>query len=171
MMLIPKRHYDCCADIPKSLRPEFEDLTRLIFQKIKKTFGAPFLVEYGIFGQSVAHAHLHFIPKQRKATAHYSGYDIGNIFEEIKICDDIAARPASWEAAAEMKKRNGGYVFFQDGRRAILLDQFEQGLSYRRFFNCLRGIKDIPARWQDIDNKQKKIDAIKKQITKELLKF
>lgn len=72
MMLIPKRHYDCCADIPRNLRPEFDGAAKLIFGKIKKVFGAPFLVEYGIFGQSVAPAYLHFIPKGRKGIAHYS---------------------------------------------------------------------------------------------------
>lgn len=171
IMLISKQHYDCCADICKNLRPEFENLTKLIFGKIETVFGAPFLVEYGVFGQSVAHAHLHFIPKKRNATADYCAYEICDVFEAIKIPDNIAARAASWEAAATMKKRNGGYVFFKDKDRVVLFDRFEQGLSYRHFFNHQLMIKDIPTRWQDISDKQKQIDAIKRRITKESLKF
>ena len=171
VMLIPKQHYDCCADICKNLRTEFETLAKLIFGKIETAFGAPFLVEYGVFGQSVAHAHLHFIPKKRNATADYRAYEICDVFEAIKIPDDIAARAASWEAAAAMKKRNGGYVFFNDGKRAVLFDRFEQELSYRHLFNHQLMIKDIPARWQDITAAQERIDAVKRQITKESLKF
>ena len=171
IMLIPKRHYDCCADICKNLRPEFENLAKLIFGKIEIAFGAPFLVEYGVFGQSVAHAHLHFIPKKRNATTDYCAYEICDVFEAIKILDDIALRAASWEAAAAMKKHRGGYVFFKDGKRAVLFDRFEQGLSYRHFFNHQLMIKDIPTRWQDITAAQERIDAVKRRITKESLKF
>jgi len=221
MMLIPKRHYDCCADLPQDLRPEFDDAAKMIFGKIEKVFGAPFLVEYGVFGQSVSHAHLHFIPKIRKATEFYStgrmprgfasgmdvsperakraeveqtfptaqrkrsgrntsppwrgvvysAYEVGDVFREMRIPDDIPARPASWEAAAGMKKQNGGYVFLQDGDRAVLFERFEQELSYRHFFNHRLALKDIPARWQDITEEQLRIDAVKKQITKTFFKF
>ena len=36
VMLISKTHYACCADIPRNLRPEFENLADLICEKIKK---------------------------------------------------------------------------------------------------------------------------------------
>lgn len=171
VMLIPKTHYDCCADIPKNLRIEFESLTKMIFEKIKKEFAAPFLVEYGVFGQSVFHAHSHFIPKSREATKLYPAYGIKDVFSKMEIPADIPARPASWEAAAALKKQNGGYVFLQDGGRAILFERFEQKLSYRHFFNHQLAIKDIPARWQDITDEQKQIDELKKQTTKNILKF
>ncbi len=171
VMLIPKVHYDCCADIRKNLRIEFECLTKMIFEKIKKEFAAPFLVEYGVFGQSVFHAHLHFIPKARKATELYPAYEIKDVFREMQIPADILTRPASWQAAAALKKQNGGYVFLQDGDRAILFERFDQKLSYRYFFNHQLAIKDIPARWQDIGDEQKQIDEFKKQTTKNLLKF
>ena len=171
VMLIPRAHYDCCADIGEDLRPEFEDLKSLIFEKIKDAFGAPFLVEYGVFGQSVSHAHLHFIPKTRKATEVYPAYEIKDIFREMGIPNDIPSRPALWKTAATMKNKNGGYVFLQDGERAVLFGRFEKELSYRHFFNEKPGVKDVPARWQDITAEQEKIDAIKKQITKNILKF
>lgn len=171
VMLIPKKHFACCADISEDLRPEFENLKSLIFEKIKDAFGAPFLAEYGVFGQSVSHAHLHFIPKTRKATEVYPAYEIKNIFREMGIPNDIPSRPALWKTAAAMKNKNGGYVFLQDGGRAVLFGRFEKELSYRHFFNEKPGVKDVPARWQDITAEQEKIDAIKKQITQNLLKF
>ena len=170
-MLIPKKHFACCADIAEDLRPEFENLKSLIFKKIKDAFGMPFLVEYGVFGQSVSHAHLHFIPKTRKATEFYPAYKIKNIFCEMGISDDIPSRPASWKTAAAMKNQNGGYVFLRDGERAVLFERFEKELSYRHFFGEKLKIKDIPARWQDITAEQRQIDAVKKQITCQLLKF
>lgn len=171
VMLIPKAHYDCCADIHKNLRSEFECLTKMIFEKIKKEFAAPFLVEYGVFGQSVFHAHLHFIPKARKATELYPAYEIKDVFREMQIPADILARSASWEAAAALKKQNGGYVFLRDDNLSLIFERFDQKLSYRYFFNHQLAIKDIPARWQDIGDEQKQIDEFKKQTTKNLLKF
>ena len=171
VMLIPKKHFACCADILKDLRPEFEDLKSLIFEKIKDAFGTPFLVEYGIFGQSVFHAHLHFIPKSRKATEFYPAYEIKDIFREMQIPDGIPVRPALWKTAAAMKRQNGGYVFLQNGDCAVLFERFEKELSYRHFFNENPGVKDVPARWQDITAEQEKIDVVKKQITCQLLKF
>jgi histidine triad (HIT) family protein len=171
VMLIPKKHFACCADISEDLRPEFENLRSLIFEKIKDAFGTPFLVEYGIFGQSVFHAHLHFIPKSRKATEFYPAYEIKDIFREMQIPDGIPVRPALWKTAVAMKNKNGGYVFLQDGGRAVLFGRFEKELSYRHFFSENPGVKDVPARWQDITAEQEKIDAIKKQITQNLLKF
>jgi len=171
VMLIPKKHFACCADISEDLRPEFENLRSLIFEKIKDAFGTPFLVEYGIFGQSVFHAHLHFISKSRKATEFYPAYEIKDIFREMQIPDGIPVRPALWKTAVAMKNKNGGYVFLQDGGRAVLFGRFEKELSYRHFFSENPGVKDVPARWQDITAEQEKIDAIKKQITQNLLKF
>jgi len=39
------------------------------------------------------------------------------------------------------------------------------------FFGEKLKIKDIPARWQDITSRQRQIDAVKKRIAKNFLKF
>lgn len=171
VMLIPKCHYACCADIPERLRPEFEDLAKTIIEKIKKNFGELFLIEYGVLGQSVFHAHLHFIPKRRKAAERYPAYEIKDLFEEIQFSADIPTHRATWEKAAELRKRHGGYVFLKDGGKAVLFERYARDLSYRHFFNVKLGISDIPVSWKEMKSRDYEIDEAKKQITGESLKF
>ncbi|MCU0653313.1 MAG: HIT family protein [Candidatus Pacebacteria bacterium] len=174
VMLIPKFHCDCYADMPVSLRPEFKRMKDLVFGKIKEVFGEPFLVEYGITLQSVPHAHLHFIPKRREATQFYPAYQIENVFSIIGAPDGMGA-PASWEAAERFRKEHGGYIFIQDGAARFFAefpDDFpSQRFGYRNFFGGKLGIADVPVHWQEITENDLAIDKAKKDITKKFLKF
>ena len=64
LLLIPKRHVACIAELDK---PEIKRLM-LDGEKICLIFSAeyghlrPFVFEHGLVGQSVKHAHLHFLP-------------------------------------------------------------------------------------------------------------
>jgi hypothetical protein len=53
---------------------------------------------------------------------------------------------------------------------ANFFNSFEQASRFESDF-LLKRRKDIPARWRDITEEQKKIDAIKKEITKSRFKF
>lgn len=170
LMLVSKNHYDCYADMPDRLRGEFMELKNFVFRKIKRAFSEPFLIEYGVLGQSVRHAHLHFIPKERKATRHYAAYRIKNIFKEMEIPPDIRAESASWDKAIEFRKEYGGYVCLSDGA-ARLFNDFAKSMSYRNFFAFKLKIGDIPADWKNITAEQRRIDAVKKDITRSRLKF
>jgi diadenosine tetraphosphate (Ap4A) HIT family hydrolase len=177
VMLIPKDHFLCYADMPVVSRNEFMELKDLVFEKVKAAFGAPFLAEYGPRLQSVTHAHLHFIPKQRKETKDYAGYKIENIFDEMEIPNELIIGSASWKRAVELRQTYGQYVFLQDGDRACLYSENSpepvllKKLNCRRFFGDKLKIKDIPVHWQNITQEQLRLDAIKKQTTKSLLSF
>ena len=174
-MLISKEHYLCFADMPAGLREEYENLKELIFDKIKKTFSEPFLVEYGILEQSVPHAHLHFIPKERKETEYYPGYKIDDLFKEIGVPSKLMPGKATWERAGYLKEKHGGYIFLKDKQASLFAampeDFSSKKLSYRRFFNYIYKITDIPLTWKNITDEDKKVDAIKKNITRAILKF
>jgi len=175
VMLISKEHYVCYADMPAGLRGDFCELKDFVFGKIGQVFGAPFLVEYGPMVQTVSHAHLHFIPKQRKETEYYPGYAIKNIFKEMEIPTSLIEQVATWEKAAQFRKKFGQYVYLQEGQECVLFGSPDTALlkelGYRRFFSEKLKIMDIPAKWQDITNQERAIDAAKKEITKTLLKF
>lgn len=175
VMVISKQHYPCFADMAAGLRQEYEDLKKLVYGKAKENFSEPFLVEYGILEQSVPHAHLHFIPKERKETEFYPGYKIGDLFEEIGIPSELMREEATWERAEYLRKEYGGYVFLKD-KQAYLFAGMpvtfpSKNLSYRRFFNYIYKITDIPLTWKSMTDQDKKIDAIKKDITKKMLVF
>lgn len=175
VMLIPKVHCDCCADMPHALRSEYEDLKKFVYDKIKEAFSPPFLVEYGILRQSVPHAHLHFIPKERAATQYYTEYKIRDLFEDIGVPPEMLVDKATWERAEEMRKIDGGYIYLKD-KVSYLFSRFpnnfsSEDLGYRNFFGEKLGAIDIPVTWKNMNEKDKQIDAIKKEITKKLLKF
>ncbi len=177
VMLIPKKHFLCYADMPKKYRAEFLVLKDLVFEKVSSAFGAPFLAEYGPRLQSVKHAHLHFIPKQRQETSDYSGYDVGNIFEEMSIHNGLIIEGADWQKAIELRQKFGQYAFLRDGDRAFLYSENSpepvllKKLNYRRFFVEKLLLNDIPIYWQEITAEQLRIDALKKQTTRDLLRF
>lgn len=176
VMVISEKHFICFADLPAGLRGEFLELKNLVFKKVKSAFSAPFLVEYGPLVQTVAHAHLHFIPKKRKETCDYCGYKIENIFQEMEIPPKLLAKNASWEKAVELRQKYGQYVFLQDGPARIFSGPPEsfwqlKKLSYRGFFHDKLKITDIPANWRETTAEQLKIDKVKKEITKKLLKL
>ncbi len=173
VMLIPKKHYDCCADVPVGLRAEFTELKKLVFRKVKAAFFEPFLIEYGIMGQSVKHAHLHFIPKQREATGHYAAYKIDDISKEMDISSNIRSVPAAWDSAAALEKKYGGYIYLKDGRARLYYSRraYDGSMSYRGFFSRKLELSDIPADWKKITVREAEIDAIKREITRSGLKF
>lgn len=175
VMLIPKAHCDCYAEMPAGLRPEFLELKKFVFGKVRDAFGAPFMVEYGILQQSVRHAHLHFIPKERPATEFFCGYKIDSLLEAMGISGVLAGQPATWENAAGMRQANGGYIYLEDGDPRLFAE-FPEGfnpknLSYRDLLSRRMGVADIPAFWQEMTENDRQVDAIKRKITAERLKF
>ncbi len=175
VMLITKEHYICYADMPAKMREEFKAAKELVYSKVKGEFSTPFMVEYGILEQSVRHAHLHFIPKERKETKFFKGYKINDLFKEMGIPADLARHEATWEKARELKNKYGGYIFLKDGA-AKLFAEFPDGfssknLSYRRFFNGKLKLSDIPATWKEMSEVDVRVDQIKKEITLARIKF
>ncbi len=175
VMLIPKMHCDCYAEMPAELRAEFLELKEFVYRKIKGAFSAPFMVEYGIMQQSVRHAHLHFIPKERQATKYFCGYKIDDLFEAMGISRVLAGQDATWDNAARMNKINGGYIYLEDGV-SRLFSEFPEGfnpknLSYRDLFSRRMKIGDIPAAWKGMPEKYRQADTAKRRITETRLKF
>ena len=77
VIAIPRQHFDCFVDIEDSLLDEFEKTINPALQKyITERFSRPFGIEYG-FGQTVEHAHVHFIPSTRE------GYNVNNVVDYI----------------------------------------------------------------------------------------
>lgn len=175
VMLIPKIHCDCYAKMSAELREEFLKLKKFVYGKVKNEFAAPFMVEYGVMQQSVRHAHLHFIPKVRQATEYFGEYRVNDLFDAMDISAEFAGEEATWENAAMLRQTNGGYIYLEDGA-ARLFSKFPDGfspknLSYRDLFSRRMGIGDIPAVWQEMNENDRKVDAIKRKITMARLKF
>lgn len=62
LLLIPKQHVPCLAELPPGYDAEFESVKSLIAQFALETYGRLTFWENGIVGQSVPHGHLHALP-------------------------------------------------------------------------------------------------------------
>jgi diadenosine tetraphosphate (Ap4A) HIT family hydrolase len=61
ILLIPKQHFPHLAAIPSELEEEFQALKTHIGDFVRTHYGRLTNWENGVFGQSVPHAHLHFL--------------------------------------------------------------------------------------------------------------
>lgn len=175
VLLIPKEHYISFADIPDDKQEEFKKIKKLVYNKVKEIFSEPFLMEYCIIHQSVPHAHIHFIPKQRKKTKLYREYKIKDLLKELEIPRNVFKIIKSHNELKEIRKKYKGYILLED-KRAYVFTKFSESfpsdnLRWRFFFNQKFKIKDIPVNWKIISDNLKEIDEIKREETKRLLKF
>lgn len=77
VMIVSKEHYKAIGDINDSRLEEFILLKNEISEKITKNISKPFFVEYGVFMQSVNHAHIHVVPS---SSDEYKNVNIINDF-------------------------------------------------------------------------------------------
>ncbi len=74
VMIITKKHYLSFAELPTQYINELSYLEKYLSKIIRKAFKTSvFGIEYGIWGQSIHHAHIHIIPLKGP------GYDIKNL--------------------------------------------------------------------------------------------
>ena len=167
VMLVPKSHYDSFADLSEELKQEGTKLKRLLIQKITAAFSEPFLVEYGNCG-SVAHAHIHFIPKKGE------GYEIQDIVTEMVSSRNIPHTSASKEKAM-IYKSGDCYVSIEDNGKfsyipGTTFEEWWDDTDYRKFFSEVKGFKGVRA-WSSLTREEKILDEHKREITKKILRF
>ena len=64
-MIILREHLQCFGEMPSRLDGAYTYYLNNIKDRFRSKFGEPLMVEQGIHGQSVVHAHTHFFPKAR----------------------------------------------------------------------------------------------------------
>lgn len=80
LLLIPKKHFNCYLNLPKNLLPEFKRFKKRIQFFLKKNYQEPVIFEHGIAGQTVLHAHLHFLPTDNLVIDQLKNY--GQVIEQ-----------------------------------------------------------------------------------------
>jgi len=170
VMIIPKHHYKAFGEIDNNLVQEFLDLKKLAIEKISKVFYEPFLIEYGVFGQTVFHAHIHLIPK---ASKQYNEVDLfkGMILPTKTEIIEIQ----NFSELQNYYNKNKEYIYFEDHKKYILpvsdIIRNNVGLvGYRHYFTYKIGLQGIDS-WKRMTEDDIKQDNIKIKITKEKLVF
>ncbi|MDD2839846.1 MAG: HIT family protein, partial [Rickettsiales bacterium] len=169
VMIIPKHHYKALAEIDNNLVQEYLDLKNLAIEKITQAFHKPFLIEYGVFGQTVFHAHIHIIPKA------------SNQYQEVDLFKDMilptktpTIEITNFSELQEYYKQHKEYIYFEDHKKHILpiTDTMRQDIrpvGYRHYFAKI-GLKSITS-WKAMTEEDIKQDELKIKETKEKLKF
>lgn len=68
LLVVPKKHYGSMASLPEVLFPELEAVCKKTRNVLTRNYSPPVILEHGAVsegqkaGQSVTHAHFHFVP-------------------------------------------------------------------------------------------------------------
>lgn len=165
LIIISRYHYSCFGEMPDELDDEYKRLKNQTTEFITKKFHKPFLVEYGAWGQSVEHAHLHFIPLKSNE------YEIDSIMDELFIPTGEYFEEANLAKIKQIYKNEGGYISVEENGKIFVYHTNNlpspavyKKLSYRPFF-VRKGIKAVND-WRTLSEEDKIIDEKKRIITK-----
>lgn len=164
VMMVSKKHTSCFGELPKHLVKEFIFFKEKIFNLIKSNFSEPIIYEHGIYGQTVKHAHIHFLPFKtnlfilenigKKIFTSLKSTQIDNIFQMINIFE-----------------RDGSYIYLEENSKKQIFHTkgLQEGYNFRKEIARLTGLHGL-ARWQSIDEEEKQRNNEWVKTTKEILK-
>ena len=115
VMIIPKHHYKAIGEIDDNLIDEYLNLKQQTIKKITENFAEPFLIEYGNYGQSVFHAHMHLIPKTDN---NYKNVDLYK--EMILPSKTTTIQINNFNELRDYYLKHNEYIYFEDKNKYIL---------------------------------------------------
>ena len=169
VMIIPKHHYKAIGEIDNNLIDEYLNLKQQTIKKITENFAEPFLIEYGNYGQSVFHAHIHLIPKTG------NGYKNVDLYKEMILPSKTTTiQINNFNELRDYYLKHNEYIYFEDKNKYILpitnIIRNNLGLvDYRTYFDKL-GLKGIRS-WASMTEEDIKNDNLKIEETKKKLKY
>ncbi|HSQ97721.1 MAG TPA: HIT family protein [Rickettsiales bacterium] len=176
VMIIPKKHYKAIGDISDDMLEEFIFLKNELNEKIANNISKPFFVEYGVFMQSVGHAHMHVVPSSN--TEYKNVNIINDLFVPIIKNKNLNCNKLeNYKDLLEFYKEKQQYVYFEFNNEKYVIEtnnlikqDIARFLSIRKFFANNIGIKGIGS-WQEMTEEDKQNDKIKIKKTVDVLKF
>ncbi len=135
VLVIPKEHYACYGALPQELEKEYLQVKEKTIGRIREKLFEPFLLEHGVWGQSVAHAHTHIIPLQGER------YFISSILEEMIFPSGVSYKEGGLETMRELYHTEGGYLSIEEKGRNLVCsvegfsyEDWMPKIGYRHFF-------------------------------------
>lgn len=170
VMIIPKNHYLVLAELDDLILNEYLDLKNKVQKEITQKFAKPFLIEHGVFGHSVSHAHIHLIPSSG------NGYSNVNIITEmvipaIKKLKIPFKKMNEFQDLREAYKKDKQYMYFENDDDKYILKtkgfvkkEIRDDVIYRSFFTFKKGLAGVNG-WKNMKDKDILIDKEKKKET------
>lgn len=119
ILIVPKKHISCVGEYEAKLLKEFVKLYKETSEFLFKEYGSVASFEHGIFGQTVFHSHIHFLPFPGKPE------------QIVPEGPDRFKRLKSLSELRSVFEKTGGYLFFSTGKAMWLVDD---KLTQPRFF-------------------------------------
>jgi len=148
ILLIPKKHIPAYGTMPPELNKEFLMIRKKNEKFFKSAFDKYIIFEHGIFGQTVKHAHLHFLAVNKK------------ILPEIK--KKYRVEEISNNSLSKMLKDRGGYLYFEENSKKynILAKKIPPGFFHT---SLLSKILNVPRSFEERNkNAEKYFKNLKK---------
>jgi len=165
VMIIPKEHISCFAELPYQLGKEFISLKENIASRIKSNFSDPIIYEHGVYSQSINHAHLHFIPSKNEFYKLENLRD--NIFKGLKsvqISDIFKIR--------DIFEKEGSYCYLEEKCQKWIFHTKglpDRKYTFRKEFVRLTGLHGL-VDWKNMPENEKQRNKEWVKMTKETLK-
>ena len=151
ILIIPKKHVSCMGALDGNSFAGFKELYEKVLGFLNKTYGQAGVFEHGITGQTVFHAHMHFLPFNKSA---------GKVVPEKESAREISNLD---ELQREFNKENK-YLFLAIGSKKFLVDT---ALGSPRFFRD-RFAKALSAEnkgnWKKSEDNAELMKAFEKDI-------
>jgi diadenosine tetraphosphate (Ap4A) HIT family hydrolase len=141
ILIIPRQHISCVGAYPEILFKEFLKLNNKVSQFLMENYKSVSSFEHGIFGQTVFHSHIHYLPFNGKPT---------DIVPENKI-----SIIPNLSELKNLLKKDGGYLFFSLEDNLISVDV---DITTPRFFRdrYARALgKPERGNWKEMHGNQK----------------
>ena len=150
IMIMPRKHIACFAELPEQLTKEFLSLKETVFNAVKSKFSEPIIYEHGIYSQSINHAHIHFVPSKN------SLYNLENIRE--KIFSDLKSTMINdiFEIRGIFQEE-GSYCYLEENNQKLVFHTKglpERKYTFRKEFARLTGLYGL-VEWQNMAKEEK----------------
>lgn len=117
ILIIPKQHTSCVGEYPEGMFKEFLKLNEKVSDFLVKKYRSVASFEHGIYGQTVFHSHIHYIP--------FNGTPLDIVPEgKFSIIPNLLE-------LRNLLKKDGGYLFFSLGDNLMSVDV---NIAAPRFF-------------------------------------
>jgi len=107
--VIPKKHISCMGALDDAAFDRYKELYKKVTDFLAKTYGDFGVFEHGITGQTVFHAHVHFLPFNKT---------VDDVVPEKELIKTIS----NLDELRHALKKDGKYLFFSIGDNKFLVD-------------------------------------------------
>ena len=169
-LFISKDHIPCFAELDDGLEEQYFAARGEFLDGYRKAFGEPFIVECGVWGQSVPHAHLHLVPLSGE------DYDIESIVEEMIARSGIPYWESDFDGIKDFYAEHGQYFSWEEHGRIYLcdingveMDKSDPHMNIRSYFRHYHGIEGV-SDWRNMTKEDYALDRLRRNVTRERLK-